>query len=540
MTVPRAVAGTLRFLPGVIGRIPASVHVKLLAAFLFIVALFIGIGLIGLQVLGSANDRAQELGNIEKKVAAIHGLLTGINADLARAASSFATSDETTIEEVRRQLGQSSYDFDRLRFVAPDEAALIDEIEPEHERFLDLLIDMVTMLRDDDRDGALDLMVEADASAETLRRKANALVVRAESDAASAIDDNNEQYAASLRFFIGFATAGVVLALLLGYGIAWSVIRPVREMDGRMARVAAGDFSGHANVNNRDELGALAANLNRMNDELGRLYTELETASRHKSEFLANMSHELRTPLNAIIGFSEVLSEHMFGELNEKQDEYVADILGSGRHLLSLINDILDLSKVEAGRMELDVESFVLTDALENGISMVRERAARRGVTLGLKVDPAVGLVEADERKVKQVVYNLLTNAVKFTSAGGTVDVSARALPGAVEIAVRDTGIGIAPEEQATIFEEFRQASRPTGVEREGTGLGLALAKRFVELHGGQIRVESVPGQGSTFAFTIPHGSVALPQSLDGQAPMAAEPRAEERPTRLMEDPYVR
>jgi len=231
---------------------------------------------------------------------------------------------------------------------------------------------------------------------------------------------------------------------------------------------------------------------------------QLEAASQHKSEFLANMSHELRTPLNAIIGFSEVLLERMFGELNEKQAEFLQDILSSGRHLLSLINDILDLSKVEAGRMELHVEPFNLPLAIESAMTFVRERANRHGISLGLALDERLGEFVADERKVRQILLNLLSNAVKFTPDGGQVSVTARLAEDHVEISVRDTGIGIAPEDQGVIFEAFRQVGRGQGQKREGTGLGLTLAKEYVELHGGKIVLHSEVGKGSTFTFTLP------------------------------------
>jgi signal transduction histidine kinase len=231
---------------------------------------------------------------------------------------------------------------------------------------------------------------------------------------------------------------------------------------------------------------------------------EVEAASQHKSEFLANMSHELRTPLNAIIGFSEVLGEQMFGELNPKQLEYVGDILSSGRHLLSLINDILDLSKVEAGRLELDLASFDLPTGLENALTLVRERASRHGLTVKLEVDERLGTLVGDERKIRQVVLNLLSNAVKFTPEGGRIEVRAAQADGAVEISVSDTGIGIAPGDQEAIFEEFRQVGSDYARKREGTGLGLTLARKFVELHGGRIWVKSAIGQGSTFTFTLP------------------------------------
>jgi GAF domain-containing protein len=231
---------------------------------------------------------------------------------------------------------------------------------------------------------------------------------------------------------------------------------------------------------------------------------QIEAANRHKSEFLANMSHELRTPLNAIIGFSEVLGERMFGELNEKQAEYTEDILSSGRHLLSLINEILDLSKVEAGRMELELATFDLPLAIDNARTFVRERATKHGINLDVTIDERLGEFVGDERKIKQILLNLLSNAVKFTPEGGRIGINARQADGSVEISVSDTGIGIAPEDQPKIFEEFRQVGGDYAHKKEGTGLGLTLAKKFVELHGGRIWVESEVGNGSRFIFTLP------------------------------------
>ena len=248
---------------------------------------------------------------------------------------------------------------------------------------------------------------------------------------------------------------------------------------------------------------ALAIQNARLFREIADKSRQLEFASRHKSEFLANMSHELRTPLNAIIGFSEVLNERMFGELNEKQDEYLKDIYASGQHLLSLINDILDLSKIEAGRMELEVADFDLPSAIDNALILVRERASRRGIRLGRSIDDLVGMIRGDERKVKQVLLNLLSNALKFTPEGGRIDVRAAANDGMAEISVADTGVGIAPEDQEAIFEEFRQVGT-ADKKVEGTGLGLALSRKFIELHGGRIWVQSQPGKGSTFSFTLP------------------------------------
>ena len=243
----------------------------------------------------------------------------------------------------------------------------------------------------------------------------------------------------------------------------------------------------------------------RLFTELQQRTAQLQVANRHKDEFLANMSHELRTPLNGIIGFSEVMLERMFGEINVKQEEYLNDILGSGRHLLSLINDILDLSKIEAGRMELDLTDFDAPTAIDNALMLIHERAARRGQVLERAVDPSLGQIRGDERKFKQVLLNLLSNAVKFTPEGGRITVSAGVDNEEASVSVTDTGIGIAPEHHALVFEEFRQVGHADR-KAEGTGLGLALCRKFIELHDGRIALVSEPGKGSTFTFVVPVG----------------------------------
>jgi signal transduction histidine kinase len=321
--------------------------------------------------------------------------------------------------------------------------------------------------------------------------------------------------------------AFLALAIATGIFLARRLVRPIESIQVAATKIGAGALDERIEITSDDELGALAAEFNRMAEHLQQSYAglelkveertrelasalaeldeksrELEAASVHKSQFLANMSHELRTPLNAIIGFSQVLRDGMFGEVNEKQAEYLDDILSSGNHLLSLINDVLDLSKVEAGQIELDVAPFSLHDALESGVVMIRERATTDGVEVTLEPSD-VGLVNGDERRVRQVIFNLLSNAVKFTPEGGQVDVRALKVNGEVQVSVADTGPGIASEDLERIFEEFQQTE--AGLEqREGTGLGLALSKRLVELHGGRIWADTAPGAGSTFVFTLP------------------------------------
>jgi len=266
---------------------------------------------------------------------------------------------------------------------------------------------------------------------------------------------------------------------------------------------------------------AIAIDNVRLFHEIADKSRQLEIANQHKSAFLASMSHELRTPLNAIIGFSEVLLARYFGELNEKQDDYLKDIHSSGRHLLALINDVLDLSKVEAGKMDLELAPFDLPSALADAMTLVRERAMKHGIALDLAVGEGVGTVLADERKLKQIVLNLLSNAVKFTPDGGRVDVAARCEGDGLRVEVRDTGIGIAPEDQAAVFEEFRQVGSDYTKKQEGTGLGLALTKRFVELHGGRIGVTSEVGRGSTFWFTLPGRAPVQQEALPLAGPAA-------------------
>jgi signal transduction histidine kinase len=510
-----------------VGRAPLKLRTKLLVSFAGIAALLVVVGVLGLRVLGQSNARVASLGTLQLREVAYRSLQTqaqqlrqllairvaedpNVSAYLGnpRAGVSGGTKwllVDKAIAAALSQVGPATTES-RFGFVPPaGDEVLLDRIRLDYRVFSRALERIVAFDRRDASSGEsqpfLTSAIDADNDLGFLTDR---LANRTGALTAAVVAENRRSYSSSRDLFVAVGAASVALALLLGYVLSWSLIGPIQRTEARLAEIAAGDFSGHVEVRNRDELGALAVNLNRMNDELRRLYGELETVSRHKSEFLANMSHELRTPLNAIIGFSELLQQQLYGELNEQQLVYVEDVLEAGQHLLALINDILDLSKVEAGRMELELEDVSLRRVLESGLTMSEEQASRAGVTLGLTLRPGEITLRADERKLRQVVFNLLANAVKFTPRGGRVDVVAERAGGFVRVSVSDTGPGIEPGDRELIFEEFRQAGVDTGGRREGTGLGLPLSLKFVELHGGRLWVDSVRGRGSTFTFTLP------------------------------------
>ena len=313
---------------------------------------------------------------------------------------------------------------------------------------------------------------------------------------------NDEEFTPTVARASGFRTNIAVPMLRNGQpigaiAVARSEVQPFSEPEIQLLKTFA-DQAVIAIENVR-----MFTELQERNREIEIKGRELEVASQHKSEFLANMSHELRTPLNAIIGYAEMLQEEA---QDRHQEAFIPDlekVNAAAKHQLSLINDILDLSKIEAGRMELELSDFDLLSAIDNALTLVRERATRRGIILSRGIEDRVGVIQGDERKVKQVLLNLLSNALKFTPEGGHIDVRATVSEGLVEVSVSDTGVGIAPEDQEAVFEEFRQVDT-ADKKVEGTGLGLALSRKFIELHGGRIWVKSELRHGSTFTFTLP------------------------------------
>jgi signal transduction histidine kinase/CheY-like chemotaxis protein len=507
-----------------VARLPWRVQTKLLGAFLAIVALLIALGAVGLYTLSGVNQRTEELIRSERKIAAYRQVQHDTTSQLYSISSALLVSDERTLDSALRQLNQFGYDLERLQFVAKDEIKLLGKVREEYDRFIAVVTRVVELIRGGHVDEAREAQLkEARPLANRLERLTNELVNKAEADVVAGIEASGEAYHTSQRFVIAFAIGAIVLALILGRTISLSLIGPIREIDSRLNEIAAGDFTQRVKVSNRDELGALAANVNRTSEQLGDLYRQLELASEHKSAFLASMSHELRTPLNAIIGYSEMLYETA---QDDGQDEFLPDlakIRDAGRHLLGLINDILDLSKIEAGKMDLYLEDVDLAGLVEEVRSIVEPLVMANANRLEIDCPGTLGTLYTDRTKLKQSLLNLLSNAGKFTHEG-RVELEVR--PGGREISfiVSDTGIGMTEEQQSRLFQAFSQAEASTTRQYGGTGLGLAITKHFCEMLGGRIAVESTPGQGSTFTMTLPDrvrtavAAAATPQGAEHAA----------------------
>ena len=498
----------------------ASVHTKLLGAFLAVALLFIATGVASLQTVRGIANQSRLLDAVHERVDVSRQIEHALAMQMNHTAMALIFGNETAIGMILRENNRFNNKLAQIEETAPAaEREIIKKIHLSQDQLLVTVADIANLIRDKNVEEAMQLHLQ---NGQPLYDQIEALVQQIVTIEGNEMANLRENVVAAHRQAMVlngvFAGAAIVLALALGFVISWSVILPVREANAFLSQVARGQFSATISVPNRDEFGVLAANMNQMSRDLSRLYEEqrqaaqqlrslnrqLELASKAKSEFLANMSHELRTPLNAVIGFSEALSERMFGELNDKQAEYVEDIHASGHHLLSLINDILDLSKIEAGRMELELGRFDIAGPITAALTLVKERAARSGVALESDIDADVDSMVGDERKFKQILINLLSNAIKFTPESGAVRLSVESGDGKVVIAVSDTGVGIADDDQEAIFEEFRQVGSDYDRVAEGTGLGLSLARRFVEMHGGQIDVTSKLGKGSTFTFWLP------------------------------------
>lgn len=500
----RAVRHLLELPPVMVARIRAPVRIKLLSPFLGIVTMFVALGAVGLHVLHLSDERAKKTVELQGRNAAYRQLQDNTTEQLYTVASAFLAKEPTEIDWIRRQLGFFSYDFEHARSLAAGDAVLLEQIETDYRQLVQIGLRVVELIEIGEvEQGRLLQEDHGLPLANRLERATNVLINKVEAEVIGSARISNTEYAASQRVVLGVALGSIALALVLGYSISASLINPVRDIRARLRNIAQGDFSGQLDVQNRDEFGDLANNVNLMSRELDRLYRELETANRHKSAFLATMSHELRTPMNAIIGFNRLVMRRCKDVLPEKHYENLGKIAISADHLLTLINTILDLSKIEAGRVDVYPSEFELSPLLEGCSRTVAALLEDTEVVLVKKFDAGLSRLYTDQDKLRQIVLNLLSNAAKFTVCG-RIEVAASGDAGAVSIAVSDTGIGIPPGQIERIFEEFTQVDDSTTRQYAGTGLGLAISQRLAALLGGRIDVVSELSVGSTFTLTLP------------------------------------
>jgi len=390
------------------------------------------------------------------------------------------------------------------------EVDLLGRFRLDYDRFVEVVTHVVELIRARRAAEARELQAaQATPLADRLERLTNQLVNKAEADMVAGIEASKQAYENSQYVVIAFALGSIALALALGYAISWSLIGPVKEIEARLNQVAAGDFAQRVHVVNRDELGALAANVNRMCEELGRLYEQLQSFSENKSQFIANVSHELRTPLNAIIGLTEMMVANAARFGTEKALEPLRRVHNAGTHLLGLINQVLDLSKIEAGKLELNPQTVALAPLIDEVIGTARQLAEQNKNRLVFEAQENLGSVTVDPMRLRQILLNLLSNACKFTKEG-EVKLRAREVADGrdwIELAVADTGIGMTPEQQAKLFQEFSQADATTAQRFGGTGLGLSIARKLARMMGGDVTVASEPGKGSVFTVRLPSGA---------------------------------
>ena len=481
-----------------------SLRTKLLMAFLVIEVLLVSVGVIGFLSLREADKQTNQVLALQQKIEAYRQVQHDTLRQLHGVSTALAFPNETTLATALRQINQFGYGLDRISFVEKDEVALLDQVREEYARFIAVVSDVVDLIRKGRAaDAKQSELAELGPLADKLERLTNQLVNRAEADMVAGIDASRQTYAKSQILVAAVALASLILTLVLGHAISRSVIDPVQIIHHGLNRIAAGDFTQRIDVPNRDELGALADHVNSTCEELQQLYQSLEEASRHKSQFLANMSHELRTPLNAILGFSELLLDGIYGDLPIKMRSAVERIQRNGRHLLGLINDVLDLSKIEAGQLRLSLADYSVEELVSGVYTSVESLAAEKNLSLRIAVPPGLPPARGDERRLAQALFNLVGNAIKFTDAGEVwIEVETKA--DSYIFSVRDTGPGVDEADQTKIFQEFQQVDNSITKTKGGAGLGLAIVKRIVEMHAGRIWIESRIGHGATFSFLVP------------------------------------
>jgi signal transduction histidine kinase/FixJ family two-component response regulator len=493
------------WLPHAVARAPATIHKKLLAAFLSIVVLLITVGAVSLEVLSGVNRRVEELVTLQRKIAAYRQLQHDTTAQLYSVTSALLVPEDRTLEATLRQLNQFGYDFDRLQFVAKDEVELLAELRKEYDQFIHVVANVVELIRAGKvREGQALQVAQAGALTDRMERLTNQLVNRAEADMVASIETSHAAHLTSQWIIIGFGIGSIALALVLGYSISWSVKRPVEQMDAMFNEMASGNFSRRIEVPNRDELGNLAANLNRMNDELGELYRQLEAANLAKSRFLAAASHDLRQPLHALNLFVAQLRT----ETDQvERGRVAAQIDASVSAMNDLFNALLDISKLDAGVLAPDVTGFPVAHLLKQIETTFAQAAREKG--LRLRFVQSSAWISSDFILLERILLNLVSNAIRYTDRGGIV-VGCRRRGGRLCIEVWDSGIGIPEDQREHIFGEFYRLPAAERGHHAGLGLGLAIVDRLCRLLDHRLELTSTLGRGSRFAISLP--LIAAPQ----------------------------
>jgi signal transduction histidine kinase/CheY-like chemotaxis protein len=502
-------------LVGLVSRVPARVQVKLLAAFVAIEVLLIVMGAVGLQVLNGVNQRADELIKLQRKIEAYRQVQHDTTSRLYSASAVLLSSDDLTLSSTLRQLNQVGYNVDRLQFVAKDEVELLDRFRDEYDGFTNVVTNVLELIRAGRAAEARELQVaQAAPLADRLERLTNQLVNKAEADMVTGIEASNQAYATSQWTVVGFALGSSVLALILGYAISGSLIGPVTEVEARLSQIAAGDFSQRVNVVNRDELGALAANVNRTSEQLGRLYQQLELANLAKSRFLAAASHDLRQPLHALNLF---LDQRRSETSQVERSRLDAQIDTAVAAMNELFNSLLDISKLDAGVLAPSISEFPIYHLLKRIETTFVATARESG--LRLRVVSSRAWVRSDFILLERILLNLVSNAVRYTERGGVV-IGCRHRNGRLRIDVCDSGIGIPEDQRRNIFGEFYQLDSGEKDRRGGLGLGLAIVDRICGLLDHPFELTSSAGRGSCFSVLVPSAP-----AVTAQAPLDA-PRA--------------
>jgi signal transduction histidine kinase len=508
----------LSALVGLVSRVPARVEIKLLTAFLVIEVLLIVMGAVSLGVLSGINQRTDELIKLQRKIEAYRQVQHDTTSQLYGVSSALLAADDSTLSSALRQLNQLGYDVDRLQYLAKDEVELLDQFRQDYDRFTKIATDMVELIRADRAPEAREMQTaQAAPLADRLERLTNQLVNKAEADMVAGIESSNQAYATSQWTVMGFALGSFTLAVILGYAISRSLIGPLTEVEARLKQIASGDFSRHLHVVNRDELGALATNVNRTSEELGRLYQQLEAANLAKSRFLAAASHDLRQPLHALNLFVTQLRRETDraerARLVERIDVSVAA-------MNDLFSALLDISKLDAGVVTPSVSEFPVEDLLKRVEMTFAAMAREKG--LRLRVISSGAFIRSDFILLERILLNLVSNAIRYTVDGGVM-VGCRRRGDALRIEVWDTGIGIPEDQRGSIFREFYQLP---GAERDrsgGLGLGLAIVDRLCRILDHPIELISQLGRGSRFAIVV---ATASPRQLTEQSPEAVADQA--------------